>query len=238
MSQRVVTCADAEALATTVAQRLRDALVELMGEQDVVRLCLTGGTIANRTYAALAKLLPDPRLDVDRLEVYWGDERFVASADEDRNARQALLHLGGSLLGATIHPIPGSDQAASAEDAAGAYAEILPREFHLELLGIGPDGHCLSVFPGHPSFDRAKGSDASPASVIAVHDSPKPPSTRVSLTIPAACRARRVWILASGAEKADAVARAMRGDATLPAAHVGGTESTTWFLDEAAASAR
>lgn len=235
MSPRVVVCDDAAQLADTVARRLLAELVELQAEQDDVRVCLTGGTIANKIYERVAELVAESGVDVDRLAFWWGDERFVPAADEDRNARQALRHLGGPLLGATFHPVPASDQVETAAAAAEAYAAKLPREFHLELLGVGPDGHCLSVFPDHPSFEAAQ----DPAlDVIAVEDSPKPPPTRVSLTLAAASRTQRLWIVASGREKAPVVARALRGDALLPSAHPRGTQETVWFLDEAAASAR
>lgn len=106
------------------------------------------------------------------------------------------------------------------------------------LLGMGPDGHVASLFEGHPALG------VHGAATVAVHDSPKPPPVRVSLTLPALRAGREVWLLAAGRAKAAAVARALvpsgsapgRPEGPVPAALVGGTCSTRWLLDEAAAS--
>jgi 6-phosphogluconolactonase len=100
--------------------------------------------------------------------------------------------------------------------------------FDVLLLGVGPDGHVASLFPGHPGFAVREGS------TIAVRESPKPPPTRISLTLPALRTARQTWLLAAGDGKADAVARAIGGEA-LPAGSVHGTNRTLWLLDRAAA---
>ncbi len=101
------------------------------------------------------------------------------------------------------------------------------------MLGIGPDGHCASLFPGHPALD------ATDAIAVAVHDSPKPPPDRVSLTFEAMERCRAVWFIVSGDGKAEAVARALADDGSVsetPARGVHGDE-TVWWLDADAASA-
>ena len=101
--------------------------------------------------------------------------------------------------------------------------------FDVLMLGVGPDGHVASLFPGHPGFAVTTGT------VIAVRESPKPPPVRISLTLPALQTAGQAWLLAAGDEKADVVARALGGE-PLPAASVHGTGSTLWLLDRAAAS--
>jgi 6-phosphogluconolactonase len=104
------------------------------------------------------------------------------------------------------------------------------------MLGVGPDGHVASLFPGFPQLD------VDDDITVAVTGSPKPPPLRISLTYPALNRTRQVWFLVSGDGKADAVARALAtGDAAadrheIPAVGVHGRERTVWFLDEAAAS--
>jgi 6-phosphogluconolactonase len=100
------------------------------------------------------------------------------------------------------------------------------------MLGVGPDGHVASLFPGHEALD------ATDAVAVAVHDSPKPPPDRVSLTFEALDRARAVWFLVSGDGKADAVAAALAGGDLheVPARGVSGEQETLWLLDEAAAS--
>ncbi len=112
---------------------------------------------------------------------------------------------------------------------AGAGAAV--PAFDVLMLGIGPEGHVASIFPDSPAA-HARGS------VVAVRNSPKPPPTRVSLTFSALQAAREVWVLASGAEKAEAAAQALSGvsPVTLPAAGARGTERTLFLLDEAAAA--
>ena len=104
--------------------------------------------------------------------------------------------------------------------------------FDVMVLGVGPDGHVASLFPHHP----AAGTTGVPT--VAVHDSPKPPPDRVSLTRECLERSRQVWFLVSGADKADAVRRGVTGAPfeTTPAAHVHGTRATVWLLDQDAAA--
>jgi 6-phosphogluconolactonase len=103
--------------------------------------------------------------------------------------------------------------------------------FDVLMLGIGPEGHVASLFPGLPAL-----GDARP--VVAVRDCPKPPPTRLSLTLPSIQAAREVWILAAGEEKADAVALALTGDGQdpVPAAGARGRQRTLFLLDSAAAA--
>jgi 6-phosphogluconolactonase len=98
------------------------------------------------------------------------------------------------------------------------------------LLGMGPEGHVASIFPASPAA-----RDERP--VVAVHDCPKPPPTRVSLGFSAINAAEEIWLIVSGEGKADAVARALAGAEPdeLPAAGVHGTRATRWLLDRAAA---
>jgi len=104
-------------------------------------------------------------------------------------------------------------------------------EFDVLLLGMGPDGHVASLFPGHDGL-AARGA------TVGVHGSPKPPPDRVSLTFDALRRAREVWVVAAGAEKAAQAAAALAGGAVtdVPAAGARGTERTLWLLDAAAAA--
>lgn len=172
-----------------------------------------------------------------RLDLWWGDERFLPDGDPDRNhtqARAALLD-AVPLDPARVHPMPPSDAAASPEAAAEAYAAELAAAagpFDVLLLGVGPDTHVASLFPGHPALEETD------RAVVAVHDAPKPPPVRVSLTVPTIRSAREVWLLAAGEDKAKAVATALSGaDTSAPAARVHGTERTLWLVDEAAAPA-
>jgi len=119
----------------------------------------------------------------------------------------------------------------AAELAAAAGAGGGVPAFDVLMLGIGPEGHIASIFPESPAAHAG-------GSVVAVRNSPKPPPTRISLTFGAIQAAREVWILASGAEKAEAVAQALSGVSQdkLPAAGARGLDRTLFLIDEAAAS--
>lgn len=233
----VITCGDADELAESVAHQLRRSISELQADPDrVVQLCLTGGRIANRMYRQLADGQGDNTVDWKRVEFWWGDERFVATESPDRNAGQTLALLAATipLDPARVHPMPAEGGQADLNQAAMQYAaELGDIRFDICLLGMGPDGHVASIFPDHPSFER----DTS-FKVIGVTDSPKPPPERISLTIPVINQSAEVWLIVSGAEKADAAARAIDGDENLPAGAVHGRLRTVWFLDEDAAADR
>jgi 6-phosphogluconolactonase len=167
----------------------------------------------------------------------------VPADSDDRNekgARRALLERVG-VPEDRIHAMPPSDgRFATPEDGAAWYAGLLaaaaepgrscPR-FDVLLLGIGPEGHTASIFPGSPAA-----ADGRP--VVAVRDCPKPPPTRISLGLSAINTAEEIWLVVAGEGKADAVARGVAGAAPeeLPAGAVRGTRATRWLLDAAAAA--
>lgn len=232
---------DAETLAEQVGHRLLEALAAAQADGRVAAVALTGGTIAERLHAAVARLAPGSASEVDwsRVDVWWGDERFVPADSPERNALQArhalLDHL--PLDPARVHEIPASDSGVvDVEAAAAAYCdevrELGAGSFDVVMLGVGPDGHVASLFPGSPQLDVVD------RVAVAVHDSPKPPPQRVSLTYAALNRAAQVWFLVSGDAKAEAVQRALDGTDLheVPATGVAGQERTVWFLDEAAAA--
>jgi 6-phosphogluconolactonase len=230
---------DADVLVGDIASALLDRLEAAQARGEVPQVGLTGGTIAEELHRELARRAVDSAVDWSRVVFWWGDERFVPADSPDRNARQARESLLDHVPvdPANVHEVPASDQVATAEDAAAAYGEAMRQHgagfFEVLMLGIGPDGHCASLFPGHPALE------ARDAIAVAVHDSPKPPPDRVSLTFEAMERCRAVWFIASGEGKAEAVARALADDGSVaetPARGVRGDE-TVWWLDEAAASA-
>jgi 6-phosphogluconolactonase len=183
------------------------------------------------------------------VDFWWGDERFEVTGDPERNetgARAALLDKLG-VDQARVHAVPGPDGpdgddvdaaaaryaaelAAAARQAGGGGNSAVPA-FDVLMLGVGPEGHVASIFPEAPAA-YATGS------VVAVRNSPKPPPTRISLTFSAIQAAREVWVLASGAEKADAVAEALSGVSQdkLPAAGARGRDRTLFLLDQEAAA--
>ncbi|MCV2394687.1 6-phosphogluconolactonase [Actinotalea sp. M2MS4P-6] len=237
---RFVVHPDKQVLADAVAARLVTALVDAQSEREIAELVLTGGSMGAATVAALARIPARAAVDWSRVQVWWGDERYLPSGNPDRNCTQCddagLMELG--LDPALVHRVPGPDTSESTEDSAERYAATVRDHgtgpFDVVLLGVGPDAHVASLFPHHPA------QTAGGTITVPVHDSPKPPADRVSLTFDALMRARQVWFLVSGAEKADAVAAAAAPGADrwdVPAAGVRGTDATLWLLDLAAAAA-
>jgi 6-phosphogluconolactonase len=228
---------DAANLSTAVAGELLSRLADAQAAGAVPQIALTGGTIAEDIHREIARLSPDSGVDWSQVVVWWGDERFVAPDSPDRNSAQAQAAFLDAVGAdpANVHAMPSTADAADVDAGATAYASMLREhgagEFDIVMLGIGPDGHIASLFPGFPQLD-------SEAIAVGVTGSPKPPPERISLTFAALNRSRSVWFLVSGAGKAPAVASAL-GDADLheiPAAGVTGREETIWFLDREAAS--
>jgi 6-phosphogluconolactonase len=228
----IVRHADADAVAEALATRLTTRLAELQRESRVPQLALTGGRIATKAYQRLASEGADSAVDWARVELWWGDERFVAGDDDERNdhATLQLLRAALPLDDERIHRMPASDGGLGLDAAAATYAaELGSTVFDVCLLGMGPDGHVASVFPEHPSSTAA-------GRVIAVRDSPKPPPDRISLTLSVINESREVWFLVAGRDKAAAAKMALEGSGQfrVPAAGVSGVERTLWLLDQAA----
>jgi 6-phosphogluconolactonase len=226
---------DAEALASAVAARFVVTVLDAQAARGSASMVLTGGRIAAKVLATIKDLPAARAIDWSRVDLWWGDERFRPAGDPERNetqAREALLD-ALPLDPARVHPMGASDGPDG--DDAEAAAERYAREFgdthpDVVMLGVGEDGHVASLFPGHP-VAGATGLAA------AVPDSPKPPPTRITLTLPALQRADEVWLIAAGEGKADAVGSALSG-ADLPAARVHGRRRTLWLLDDQAAAKR
>ena len=226
---------DEPALAAAIAGRLIRSLAQAQAARGTASVVLTGGGIGTAALAALATAPELDSVDWQRVDFWWGDERFLPAGDPERNetgARSALLDKL-RLDPARVHPMPASDGQDGADVAAAAqrYAAVLRTGFDVVLLGIGPEGHVASLFPGMPALHEDR-------PVVAVLDSPKPPPTRITLTFGPIRSAREVWILASGEAKAEAVARALSGadPDDVPAAGAHGTERTLFLLDMKAAA--
>jgi 6-phosphogluconolactonase len=230
----------ADDLATAVAGALLRRLSVLQTAGDVPTVGLTGGTIAEKIHREIARIGAQSSVDWSRVSFFWGDERFVAPDSDERNAKQAreaFLDVVGADP-ARVHEIPSTADASSVDEAAAAYADTVRSEgggaFDVLMLGVGPDGHIASLFPGFPQLD------ADDEIAVGVTGSPKPPPERVSLTFPALNRSVEVWFVVSGSGKAEAVGRALAAQPPdvhdLPAAGVRGRSSTIWFLDREAAS--
>ncbi|GAA2982232.1 6-phosphogluconolactonase [Actinokineospora diospyrosa] len=234
--KRVIVYTDPPLLASATAARLVTAITDLQATQPRVAIALTGGRTGTAVLEHLRVNTAATAIDWSTVDVFWGDERFLPGKHPDRNetqARAALLdHI--TIPKANIHAIPPSDGpfGDDPELAAAAYAkELFGTTLDILLAGVGEEGHTLSVFPDSPAVHEVE------ATVVAVHDCPKPPPTRISLTLPAAREARQVWLLTTGAAKAEAVTTALSGasEVDLPAAGARGSELTLWLLDKAAA---
>ena len=241
---------DAESVAASAAERAAQQLAVALEERPLAHLVLTGGSVGTRTAAALPAALDAAGVDVTRLHLWWGDERFVGPDSEERNevaVRASLLQPlqeQAGLPARNIHVMPSPADGMSLDDAAAWYGQQLDQMggdepfrtrgrafFDVLMLGVGPDGHIASLFPKHRDQRRVG------ASAIGVTESPKPPSERISLTWPVLNSARHVALLVAGAEKAGAVRDGHEeiNPWEVPASAVRGLESTTWFLDAAAA---
>jgi 6-phosphogluconolactonase len=239
VSPRVEVLSDATALAERVAAEIVAKLVVIQAEGRVPSIALTGGTIADAIYQAIASLEgDDPSVDWMRVDFWWGDERYVPADSSDRNDRSAGLDLLDVVMvdPARVHAMPAADEIhPDVEAAAASYDQLVrtrePGDFDLVLLGMGPDGHVASLFPGFPQLD------VDDRIAVAVTDSPKPPPERISLTFVALNQATEVWFLVSGEGKADAVARALADDGSVHETPARGitTPNRTWWLDKAAA---
>ncbi len=199
----------AAAAAADIAEAIREGARTLV---------LAGGTTPRRCYELLAHL----EVEWGRVTVLFGDERCVHPDHRDSNYRMAREALLDRVAPATVHRIPGE---LGPDEAASVYAHVIASLVPLDvvLLGIGEDGHTASLFPGHPELEADGWA-------IGVRNAPKPPPLRVTLTLKALRGARRVIILATGAGKADAVARAKRHE--VPSGMIAGAR---WLVDLAAA---
>lgn len=235
---RVAVHPDAEALAAAVATALLERLSAVQATGRVPHVALTGGSIADAVHRQVALLAPASDVDWSRVEIWWGDERFVAADSEDRNVLQARAILLDALPldPDRVHEMPAAGAVLDVAAGAEAYEQVLhtrgSEQFDVVMLGVGPDGHVASLFPGRPQLD------VDDRSAVAVTGSPKPPPERITLTFAALNRARAVWFLVSGEQKAAAVASALGGAPVhdVPAAGVTGAEETIWFVDSPAAS--
>jgi 6-phosphogluconolactonase len=204
----LTTCVDAEAAAARAAAEIARRLARAREQRGIAHLALSGGGTPARAYEMLAQELSG----WEGIAVWFADERCVAPEDEQSNyrlARETLL-ARAALDPAQVHRMEGE---LGPEQGALRYAELLRSQladatFDLIVLGIGPDGHVASLFPGAAALDAGEGELC-----LGVRDSPKPPPERITLSLAVLRAARRCLLLATGAAKADAV-NAMLGEPT------------------------
>jgi len=202
-----------------------------------INLALSGGAV---TTSLLPSLLPRVgEIDWSRVRVWMVDERYVPAGDEDRNDDQAWEGFFRAASGVEFVHMPTSDVSApgagSLDEATAAFAatwhELMgERSFDIALIGMGPDGHICSLFPGHVDMD-----EVSP--ILAIRNSPKPPPQRITVSMPIMRACGEVWLTTAGSAKADALGRAFAGASPLdlPVAGIL-SPMTRVYLDEAAAT--
>jgi len=189
-------------------------------------LVLTGGSLGNAISTALVTAWNHAPEMYAGLHIWWSDERFVASDSAERNAHPVHGKLHNSNI--AVHEALASESGAPVSDAVRDYESALKGVvIDLNILGLGPDGHVASLFPGIADLDDDR-------HIFAITDSPKPPATRISFTMNFINQGREVWIVAGGASKADAVAKIIEGDTSIPASYVSAVERTRLMLDQAA----
>jgi 6-phosphogluconolactonase len=232
---RLTSCVDAEAVAERAAAEIARHLTRIREERGVAHLALSGGTTPGRTY----ELLAGRSAELAGVEIWFADERCVAPQDVQSNYRlvaESLITPAG-IAPERVHRMEGER---GPEEGAHRYAEALRAGLpgndgglpvlDLIVLGIGPDGHVASLFPGSPLLDA--GEDAV---CCGVRDSPKPPPERITVSLAVLRSARRCLLLATGSSKADAI-DAMLGE---PSRHVPASllrrERLTVIVDDAAA---
>ncbi|QUH01677.1 6-phosphogluconolactonase [Saccharopolyspora erythraea] len=244
----VVVHEGSDSLAAAAAARLITAVVDAQTARGSASVVLTGGRTGIGVLEQVRLSPACGAVDWGRVDLYWGDERFLPDGDPERNetqARKALLdHV--AVDPARVHPMAPSDGrfGPDADAAAAHYAEVLATQadaatdtpvpaFDVLMLGVGEEGHTASLFPDTP-YVRESGH-----TVVGVHDCPKPPPTRISLTLPAIRAASQVWLMTTGAAKAEPVAAALSGadPVDIPAAGAHGRNRTLWLLDREAAAA-
>jgi len=205
----------------TLSDRLAGDLELECGRVQATRrrftVALPGGSVATTCFPRLARL----PIDWDRCEFFWVDERAVPPGDPESNygAAQSLWLKPAGVPAARIHRMSADDP--DLDKAAESYTDVItrfgqrPPRLDYVILGVGPDGHVASLFPGHVLLSEAR------RLVAAVHDAPKPPPRRMTLTLPLLAGAGRVVVAAFGHAKAEVMREALTNpESALPVAMV------------------
>lgn len=214
---------DADEVASEVTQQINDAVTLGLLTQGEFHLVLTGGTLGVAISEKLVSYWNSNPTSFDGLHIWWSDERFVPADSLERNAHPLHGTVKNSMI--TIHEGPASDQISEIDAAVESYRKELDEiDLDLIILGVGPDGHVASLFPGLWNEDEDE-------SVIAVTNSPKPPAVRLSFSMALINSAQEVWIVAAGESKGEAVIAIVEEDLSLPCAHVRGASHTRLIAD-------
>ena len=214
--------ADATELTAEVIAQLLQSIEEGLSETGRFDLALTGGTLGLAISTSLVEVLNQNSGDFAGLNIWWSDERFVESQSAERNA----LPFHGKLTNknVVVHEVISSDTGSASEALNDYDLKLKDISLDLVILGLGPDGHVASIFPGRADLDNLN-------KVFLIEDSPKPPAIRISFTMATINSADKVWIVATGEGKADAVTKIIEADLSIPASYVRGSRHTRLIVD-------
>ncbi|WVZ20485.1 hypothetical protein V8G54_007807 [Vigna mungo] len=244
-NKAVVEVFEGEDLAVSLAKYVADLSKKFTSERGAFTVCLSGGSMIDNL-----RKLPEylDSIEWSKWQVFWLDERVVPKTHEDSNYKLAL---DGLLCKVPIPPgnVYAINDTLSAEEAADDYEtrirELVNKnlitvspssgfpKFDLMLLGMGPDGHVASLFPGHPLVQENK------RWVTFIKDSPKPPPERITFTFPVINASAYAALVVTGKKEADAIHSALgksENPVKLPVALVSPEGELKWFLDKDAAS--
>jgi len=211
-------------LAMEVANLVTLRVIQGLDATGIFHLALTGGSLGILISELLVSHWNEEPEKFAGLHVWWGDERFVPELSEERNARPVLMGLSEDSP-IHLHQVLPSDSNVEVDVAARRYsADLFGIDMDLTLLGLGPDGHVASLFPGQWEENEERNA-------ISVIDSPKPPPQRVSFSISKINSSQAVWFVVSGREKREAVAKIIARDPLIPATYVHGKIETLLFAD-------
>jgi 6-phosphogluconolactonase len=215
--------ADQTELLREVTSQLIEVIETGLRINGIFHLALTGGTLgSDLTRALVADWNAHPEM-YQGLHIWWSDERFVNRTSAEQNSSPVLNSVTNKNV--TIHMLRASDEVENIDLAVEDYLTQLGENFmDLTILGLGPDGHIASLFPGAAHIDRLE-------KVIAITDSPKPPAVRATFTLSMINASTLVWIIAAGASKADAVTKIIEGDLSIPASYVRAADHTRLIVD-------
>ena len=215
--------ADSAELSEEVTVQILAAIEKGLKLKNQFHLVLTGGTLGVQISESLVNEFNADLEAFKGLHIWWSDERYVPADSVERNAFP--FHNTVRNRNILIHEGLASDKSANVEEAVADYALALENvDIDLNILGLGPDGHVASLFPGIADIDDVR-------TIFAITDSPKPPASRISFTMKTINSAAEVWIVAAGESKADAVTKIIEGDLSIPASYVRGNSHTRLIVD-------
>lgn len=228
---------DATALARHLAQDLAHHIqvqAERRSDETPVEIAIAGGFVATHVLPALGE--EGQGVDWSKVRFWWCDERFVPAGHPDRNDEEARRHLLDHLDGVRFIPMP-SDEGQGLPTACVEFTEqwktlMATRSLDVVVLGMGPDGHIASLFPGMYSPEESQ-------AIVSVEDSPKPPPQRLSLSMPVILAAQRIYLAAAGEAKSEILGQAFTTDVDIrdcPVAALRQRSDCRWYLDKASAS--